>query len=533
MNRSEGGRGLSGADRAGRPAFDRRAMQSIPEPLLLTAQLAKHAAHYGVKPAAIDQAGELTYAELWAAIGAAAGGFRDAGVRPGDRVCTAMHPSLAHLVLILGCMAAGAVPCPLNIRLTTAEFTRFLEPIAPALIVADPDHRPRIEGLAPKVVVLDAAEAPRPIAERMQPLWSRSPGWAPLAETDLALIIPTGGTTGVPKGAISTHRGIYLWLASCALNGGRTARDVELFFSPFFHISIVTGWMATLFSAGTVRILRAFSVEQSLEAIDRGATFLMGAPTMFTALRRHPDFPHVDRSSVRVIAVGSMAITTAFVEEIIEEYPRARLKHGYGATEFGPVTGMLHEDFLAGRLIGVGRALQGCRIKIMDEALREVPAGEIGELVVSCPWQTIGYWGREEESAATFTAEGVRLGDLGAIDAGGWIEIAGRKKEMIISGGENIFPNEVEAVLSRHPAVRDITVYGVKDDYWGERVEAAVVLQPGAALTQAELAQFGRSELGGYKLPKTMRILEAIPLTPNNKPDRRRLSQEAEAPPAP
>jgi len=153
----------------------------------------------------------------------------------------------------------------------------------------------------------------------------------------------------------------------------------------------------------------------------------------------------------------------------------------------------------------------------------------LGEIVVACAWQVIGYWGREEETAATFTTEGVRLGDLGRIDPDGWITIAGRKKEMIISGGENIFPNEVEAVLSRHPAVQDISIYGVTDDYWGERVEAAVVLKPGADLTQQELADFGRAELGGYKLPKSLRIIEAIPLTPNNKPDRLNLRRQSEA----
>ncbi|MBV9511366.1 MAG: acyl--CoA ligase [Caulobacteraceae bacterium] len=123
----------------------------------------------------------------------------------------------------------------------------------------------------------------------------------------------------------------------------------------------------------------------------------------------------------------------------------------------------------------------------------------------------------------------MRLGDLGLMEPDGWLTIAGRKKEMLISGGENVFPNEVEAVLSRHPAVQDVTVYGAKDDYWGERIEAAVVLKAGASLTQPELAEFGRKELGGYKLPKAIRIVDAIPLTTNNKPDRRRLSEEANA----
>lgn len=498
-----------------------------PEPLLLTEQLRKHAAGFPERLAVIDRGGQLDYPQLWDAIAATAGGLRDMGIAPGDRIATAMAPSAAHLVLILGAMAAGAVPVPLNIRLTPAEFRQFLGPIEPVMVVADPIHHEKVADIGCSVVRLEAANDTAPIRDRMSPIWSERPGDASLDENAPALIVPTGGTTGVPKGAVSTHRGLYLWVASCALNGSRNRRDVELFFSPFFHISIVTGWMATLFSGGAVRILREFSVEESLEAIDRGATFMMGAPTMFQALRQHPDFANIRRDSVRVAAIGAMAATREFLGQVITDYPNVRLKHGYGATEFGPVTAILHADFLEGRLNGVGYALQGCRIRIEDDRHRELPPGEVGEIVVSCPWQTVGYWGREEETAATYGSTGVRLGDLGRIDADGWISVAGRKKEMIISGGENIFPNEVEAVLSRHPAVMSLSVYGVSDAYWGERVEAAVVLRAGATVTREELADFGRSELGGYKLPKTMRLVDTIPLTPNNKPDRRRLSREA------
>ncbi|MBV9511367.1 MAG: acyl--CoA ligase [Caulobacteraceae bacterium] len=373
--------------------FDR-----IPEQLLFTDQLRKHAVQVGLKTAVIDDSGSLTYAGLWDAVTAVAGALRERGVGHQDRVATAMHPSLGHLVVILGCMAAGAIPCTLNIRLTAAEFGRFLEPIEPALIICDELHLEKVRDLGVKLLVLKDVEAKAPIRERVAPLWSERPFLADLVETDLALIVPTGGTTGVPKGAVSTHRCIYLWLASCTLNGGRIARDVELFFSAFFHISIVTGWMATLFAAGSVRILRNFSVEQSLEAIDRGATFLMGAPTMFTALHRHPSFRAINRASVRSIGVGSMAATIEFIEEMIADYPNARLKHGYGATEFGPVTGMTHEDFVEGRITGVGRALPGVRVVIADEDLNPLPHGQIGELVVFCPWQTVGYWGRSEET---------------------------------------------------------------------------------------------------------------------------------------
>jgi len=424
-------------------------------------------------------------------------------------------------------MAAGAVPCPLNIRLTSVEFSQFLGPVAPSLIVADPEHLGVVSVLGVPVVLLEGVNQVAAIRDRLEPLWSDGPHKTELAETDYALIIPTGGTTGIPKAAVSSHRGMYLWMASNSFNGGRRGRDVELYFSPFFHVSIVSGWMSTLFAGGSVWLLRAFSVEGALDAIDRGATYLSGVATMFTALRRHPDFERLDRSRVRSMRVGSMAITTDFIGQLMADYPHAQLSHSYGATEFGPVSALLHEDFREGRT-GVGRALPGCQILVVDEHLRPLPSGEVGELVVSCPWRTIGYFGRDEETAATYTPLGVRLGDLGQMDADGWITISGRRKEMIISGGENIFPNEVEAALIHHPAVREISVYGVKDDYWGERVEAAIVLEQGAKLQIDELNDFGRKSLGGYKLPKAIRIVDAIPLTPANKPDRRRLTQEAE-----
>lgn len=498
-------------------------MLLFPEHLRKTSLQMPHRAALG------DASCTLSYRELWEAIEACAAGLRARGVGQGDRVATAVTPSVSHAVLILGCMAAGAIPAPLNIRLTGTEFERYLEPIRPVLLVCDAPHLDQVQELDIPLAHIEAPQQPAPLRQQMGELWSDHPWTADLAESDPALIIPTGGTTGVPKGAVFTHRSLYLWLASNMLNGARTRDDRELYFSPFFHVSIVTGWMASLFAGARVDILPRYSVDDAVRGLEKGATVLMGAPTMFTGLRAHPRFQEIPRDKVRSIGIGSMAATREFLARLMADYPSARVKHGYGATEFGPVTGILHDDFVAGRLEGVGYALAGCRIRVVDDQLNEVPAGEIGELVVSCPWQVAGYWGREEETRETFTDLGVRLGDLGRVDADGWFHIAGRKKEMIISGGENIFPNEVEGVLGRHPAVASLCVYGVSDPWWGERVEVAVVPVAGADASLEDIRAFGRAELGGYKLPKSMRIVEAIPLTPNNKPDRRRLRLESEA----
>jgi fatty-acyl-CoA synthase len=167
------------------------------------------------------------------------------------------------------------------------------------------------------------------------------------------------------------------------------------------------------------------------------------------------------------------------------------------------------------------------QITTVTDAGEPVAAGEPGHVVVRCPWQASGYVGRPEESAAAFTPAGVRLADLGAFDDDGWLTLLGRQSDMVITGGENVFPAEIEAVLVRHPDVAEVVVIGVPDDQWGERVEAAVVARAGASVTTQSLRDFGRRELAAYKLPRSICVLDRIPLTPNHKPDRRALQAAA------
>lgn len=497
-------------------------------PLLFTDILFRHAAHIPDRLAVVDEGGSLTYGELWEAVEACANGLAEAGVGHGDRVAIAMGNSLAYLVLILGCFRRGAVSCNLNIRLTTAEFGRFLAPIQPAVIVCDPAHRERVAELGIPVIEMAAAHDQAAIRERMAPLWSEARAAFQVEERDLAIIIPTGGTTGVPKGAMIPHRSIYLWVNSLAGLGIYGPSDYAFATSPFFHAGVVSRAIGPLSVGARVRV-GTFSAERMLHAIQDGATLLAGAVTFFDRVREHPDFATTDRSKVRHIAFGAMAAPPVFFESLSRDFPNAELSHSYGATEVGGVTHMPGAEIAQGRTDGVGRVAPGAIIEVVDDDMNPVPTGELGELILDCPWRAVGYYGCPEETAATFTSRGVRIGDLGRFDPDGWLHISGRKKEMIISGGENVFPLEVEAVLCRHPAVNKITVYGARDERWGERVEAAVVLQPDASLTLDELVTYGRAQLGGYKLPKSLKILEEIPLTAIGKPDRRRLSAEAEA----
>ncbi|MDA3624006.1 class I adenylate-forming enzyme family protein [Saccharopolyspora sp. WRP15-2] len=483
-----------------------------------------HGAH---RRALVDECGELTFAELVAAMDAVATGLRNAGARPGDRVVTAMQPSIPHTIAILGTLAGGMVAAPLNIRLTAPEARTYLAALDPTLVLADQTYAPLAHETGYQVVELPAADRELPVAQRLEPLHAPTGDRFRPAEDDLAVIFATGGTTGTPKGAVHTHRSLWLWLNTCAHGNPRTPADVELFFSPFFHITLGTNLLAPLMAGGEVWIQRRFDATAALAAIDRGASRLMGAPTMFAALRARPEFAGTRRSNVTAIRFGSAPSTDDFVQGLLRDFPNARIRAGFGATEFGSVMGFDHEDLLAGRFSGVGRPLPGATVRILGEDGREVPTGAVGDLVVSCPWQTRGYYGLAEDTAATFRPDGVHIGDLASRTEDGWVFIAGRRKEMIISGGENVYPREVEEVVLRHPHVADAIVYGMPDEHWGERVEVGVVAAPDARIDLEELRAHCRSALAGYKIPKTLRLLTAIPLTPNNKPDRRRVRAEA------
>ena len=248
---------------------------------------------------------------------------------------------------------------------------------------------------------------------------------------------------------------------------------------------------------------------------------------MFALLRDHPRFAATPRSSMKAIRLGSMAANPDFVAEVMEHYPEATVRTGYGATEFGPLIGVEHADILAGRITGIGRPHPGAEVRILRPDGSETEPGEVGEFVVRATWQSRGYWGRPDETAATYRPEGIHIGDLGFVDEDGWFTISGRLKEMIISGGENVFPAEVEDVIRKHPRVRDVIVYGMPDETWGERVEAGIVPGDDEPVELEELREFARAKLAGYKLPKTMRMLDEVPLTTVQKPDRRAAREQA------
>lgn len=489
----------------------------------------------GSHTAAIDASGSSTYAELLHASSSVAAALLDRGVGRGEPVAMALTPSVAYLAAYLGVLEAGAVPTPVNTRLTVTESDAYLNRIQPSFAIHDETFAPLFRDLPNRVtsvrdtVEVHVAEQPSSLREQLGILWAAHRTIEAPAETDPAVIFPTGGTTGLPKGAFTDHRGLTQWVWNVAFSGRRHRDEVELFFMPFFHVSLIVGVLAPLFAGGTIVIERTFDVDATVSTIEKqGVTRLMGAPTMFTALGNHPSAATGAFHGIRDIVFGAAASTEAFVRKLMDDFPNASVTTGYGSTEFASgVSRIGPDDLRAGRIAGVGRPTVGAHIKILDDHGEPLPAGAIGEIAVRSPWQTLGYWNQPDETAATYRDDGfITLGDLGFFDADGWLFVSGRKKEMIITGGENVFPIEIEAALTAQPGVAEAVAFGLSDPYWGERIEAVVTARPGIQLDGDALRSAIRAVLAGFKVPKKVHIVDKIPVTANAKPDRRALKEQ-------
>jgi fatty-acyl-CoA synthase len=494
------------------------------------------AAHAQQTPDALalqDPSGSLTYGQMWAAIGSVARWLRAQGVERGDRVAIALPRCSANLVVLFAAMAAGAVAAPVNISLRRAEVSAYLSGIRPRLAIVGAAEAPLVD---PDLVAAVAVLNPGPVdGGPLVSLGAISQPAGPegaaavvrVPKQSPAIMFGTGGTTGSPKAAAWSHEALWLYAASCSAAMEVRRTDVELFFSPLSHIALVTGPFGTLFSGGAVRILPSFEASEVAAILAEGeVTRLFGAPTALTRVIESPAFNPAAMGRVRRVLFGSTRSEPELPARLAVAFPNAELITGYGATEFGAVLRHRSWELVDGVDPGAGKPVPGVLILIVDDHDEILPPGRIGELVVCAPWQMLGYCGVDADGQRVFVHGGVRSGDLAERDSLGNIHLRGRLKDIVITGGENVYPVEVEDVLSRHPAVAEVSVVGVLDADWGERVEAAVVAaDPTAGPSIESLAAFCRERLAGYKVPKRFHVVAALPLTSAMKVDKRALRE--------
>ena len=348
-------------------------------------------------------------------------------------------------------------------------------------------------------------------------------------ENDLALLQYTGGTTGFPKGVMLTHQNLVANTTMCHkwLSQTKDGEEVVLGMLPFFHVyGMTTVLILSIMTRNKMVLIPKFDVEQALKTIDKQKpTLFPGAPTMYIGLLNHPDIEKYDLSSIKACLSGSAPLPVE-VQEKFEAVTGGKLVEGYGLTETSPVT---HANFIwANRISGsIGVPWPNTDSVILRSGESEVlPPGEIGEIAVKGPQVMKGYWNRPEETAATFNDGWFLTGDLGYMDENGYFFVVDRKKDMIIAGGFNIYPREVEEVLYEHEAIQECVVAGIPDPYRGETVKAYIVLKEGHQVSEKELNEFCRQNLAAYKVPRYYEFRAELPKTAVGKILRRTLVDE-------
>lgn len=450
--------------------------------------------------------GDLTYAALNERAKRAAALLRGYGVNPGDRVALLAHNSVAHFDLMLAASKSGFIATPFNTRLTTEEQRALLEKTTPSLLIYGAEHAEMVEALAsslgcPRVSLDDyeqalATQPPRISAVEIEP-------------DDPHLMLFTGGTTGLPKGALLPHRQTFYNALNTVYAWGLGPDDAVIQATPAFHAAVNALAVPLLHAGGRVIMQHQFDPAEYLHLVEATRpTILFLVPTMYAMLAAEPAFEHTDFSSVRWAISGGAACPEPLAQRFVAR--GIHFRQGYGLTEAGVNCFTIEQDEAMRYPDAVGRPMPYSEMKIVTENGAEAPPGTVGELYIRGRHVFLGYFDEPGETDLVLKPGGwLATGDLARRDKYGLYRIVGRKKEMFISGGENIFPNEVEAALFAHPAVQECAVVPVPDEKWGEVGCAFIVTNQ--ATDEATLRDFLTARLARYKVPKQFIFLAELP----------------------
>jgi long-chain acyl-CoA synthetase len=481
--------------------------------LNLTRTAAEHPAEIAVK---LDDAA-FDYALLDDATQRVSAMLKQRGIEPGDRVAI-MLPNVPYFPAVYyGVLRAGAIVVPMNVLLKGREVAYYLDDSEARLVFAWHGFLEAArQGAANAGAVEVVAVQPGRIEEL---IFAHEPDEdvAERAADDTAVILYTSGTTGRPKGAELTHVNLRRNVAASARLFGLVAGDVIFGGLPLFHSFGQTCTMNAAISAGaTVTLLPRFDAARALQILERDrCTVFEGVPTMYGALLNHPDRDRVDVSCLRVCASGGSSLPVEVMRGFEEAFG-CKVLEGYGLSETSPVASFNHPD--RERKPGsIGTPLEGVEFRLVDDDGNDVASGEIGEILIKGHNVMKGYWRCPEATAASIKDGWLATGDLARVDHDGYYFIVDRKKDLVIRGGYNVYPREVEEVLYEHPAVREAAVVGIPDDEWGEEVGAAVALKDGRSADAGELIAFVKEQVASYKYPRRIWFVDELPKGPTGK----------------
>ena len=476
--------------------------------------------------ASVFQGRRRTFAELGARVARLGGLLRGLGVQPGDRVGMLSLNSDWYLEYYPGVYWAGGAVNPINTRWSPAEIAFSLEDCQTGILLVDDHHAalvPELRRRCPGLhTVVHVGDGPAP--EGMLGYEALLAQAEPVADAlrggeDLAGVFYTGGTTGSPKGVMLPHRGLYSNAVGVVAEGAVQHGCIGLHTAPMFHLADGCFMNAMFASGGTHVIVPRFDPVAVLETIqDEGVTEALLVPTMIQMLVDHPDIGRYRIGSLRNVLYGASPISEGLLDRAMRAIPAAGFTQLYGMTELSPMATVLSQDMHreAGRRKGrhrsAGRAAIGCEVRVVDAMGNEVARGEVGEVAVRGPGVMLGYWNKPAETAAALRDGWMFTGDGGRMDEDGYLFIVDRIKDMIVTGGENVYSVEVESAVAAHPAVASCAVIGVPNDQWGELVHAFIVCKPGASVDEAAIVAHCKERIAGYKCPRQVSFIDAMPL---------------------
>ncbi len=484
----------------------------------------------------------LSYGELNRRINRLANGLLRIGLRKGDRVAVLAHNCIEFYEIYFALCKAGGVMVPINNLLRQREFRQIVDYIKPRFLIYQDELRETVEtylssgGSIESLVCLGGGPAgPHRDYESLLEGESAEEPPVQVLPTDLMSIFLTSGTTGRPKGAMRTHQHNFVNAVTATIEMGLRPDDRVLLLFPFYHITFEDRFCHLLM--GNTVVIRREGHFKPAEVLDLLAkhriTICQFVPTMVNTMLQEKSIETHDLDSLRLILYAAAPMPVELLKKAMRRF-KCGFMQFYGQTETGPMTTILKpEDHKlegteeeVGRLASCGRPVLDFEARVTGFDGKDVPVGEVGELVVRSEAMTIGYWNLPEETAATLADGWLHTGDFARKDAEGYIYIVDRKNDMIISGGKNIYPREIEEVLYGHPAVLEASVIGVPDDHWGESVKAVVVLKDGTQATEEELIGFCKEILASYKKPRYVEFRDALPKSPTGKILKRVLRDE-------
>jgi fatty-acyl-CoA synthase len=486
--------------------------------------LRSYSRHPG-KVCLIDRGQRHTYEEVYGESNRLANALRGLGIRKGDRVALLSKDRKEFVLAYVGLSKIGAVMVPLNHRCVARELEFMLTDCGARALVFEAEFErvvAQMKGNLPGLShYISLGTCDLAFVRTYDSLLSSSGDEEPnveVLEDDDCAIIYTSGTTGKPKGAVMTHRTRVWCTVNILLDGSVEEDAISVQASPFFHAGgLNIGLLPNLAIGSTMILMPRLHPEDIGKAVEgERATHILTVPTVISNLLDSGAFDHFDFSSLRKIYYGGASISLRDLETVLKKLPNVQFFQGYGLTESTQLT-VLKPEFQMSKIGCTGKPHVFVDLMVVDEEDREVGPGRTGEIVTRGPHVMKEYLNLAEETEKAFKSGWFHTGDVARVDQEGFITIVDRKKDVIISGAENIYPKEIENVLNKHPKIKETAVFGIPDEKWGESVCAAVILKENESVTEEEVISFCKENLASYKKPRTVRFYESFPRNPLGK----------------